>query len=703
MSIPQKTLTRLLWSLNVLLVLLFVFPMEELAAIFQFFGRLHPLVLHFPIALLVIALLFEVLAKRGQKEFAKGAQLLLWLGAYTAVISAIAGYLLSINGGYAGDSFVFHKWFGLATSLIVVLLIDLRERLSNAVLPLYSVLVILLVITGHYGASLTHGEDFLTEVFDTPKTLTLNAQAPVFAQVVQPVLDAKCTSCHNPNKLKGGLLLNSQEGILKGGESGSILTPGDLTDSKLISHLLLPMEDKLHMPPKGKSQLTNQEVKLLSWWVESGASFSSLVQEIDQADPIQPVLTSYFAPEEEIDIDFADPDLLSTLNSSGLSVKQIEQDKPYLEVYLGQKKDLDSDLLKKLRKISEQIYTVDLGGSRIDKSVLKEVARYENLHRLYLDNTDTNDGMISVLRKLKQLRYLNLYGTKISNKGASQMARLPELNQLYLWQTDLSNEELTALQTSHPSIKIDGGLPEDSEFTKAELSPPKLEYASTFFDEELLIEVSYNLSNTDLFYQLGSGATQPLENGQVKLTESGKLSVFAKKEGWEDSPVTEQVFIKVVDSGIQKTVLKNGPKGSYKAKGVSTLFDLRKGSENFRDGEWLGFNGDDLVVDVALKQNREISSVFISTMDDIGSWIFPPTSLEVWGGAEAGKLTKLQTLDLTRPEGPEPKHMIIHELSFDAQKLRHLQIRAKNYGTLPEWHPGKDTPAWLFIDEIAFN
>ncbi len=703
MPISRKTLTRLLWALNLLLVILFLVPIQELAAIFQFVGRLHPLVLHFPIGLLMMALLFELLAKRGQKDFARGAELLLWLGAYTAVISAIAGFLLSVNGGYAGDGFVFHKWFGLATSLIVVLLIDLKERLSNAVLPLYTVLVILLIITGHYGASLTHGEDFLTEVFDTPETLSLNTEAPVFTQVVQPVLDAKCISCHNPNKLKGGLLLDTEEGILKGGESGSILTPGDLINSKLISHLLLPMEDKLHMPPKGKNQLSNEEVKLLSWWVETGASFTSLVKEIDKGDAIQPVLASYFAPEEEIDIDFADDDLISSLMNSGFNIKQIEPDKPYLEVYLGQKKALDTDQLKKLRKIREQIYTLDLGGSRIDKAILKEVARYENLHRLYLDNTETDDNMVSAVRKLKHLAYLNLYGTKITAKGASQMAKLPKLNQLYLWQTELSGEELLALQSDHPAIKIDGGLPEDSEFTRAELAAPKLEYESTFFDQELTVEVSYNLSETNLFYQLGGGPTQALENGRVKLTESGKLSVFAKKEGWEDSPVTEQVFIKVVDSGLRQTTLRHDPKGSYKAKGVTTLFDLKKGSENFRDGEWLGFNGDDLVVDVELKQSREISTVFISTLDDIGSWIFPPTSLEIWGGAEPGKLTKLQTLNLERPEGPEPKHMIIHELAFDTQKLKHLQIRAKNYGNLPEWHPGKDTPAWLFIDEIAFN
>lgn len=703
MGLSKKTLTLILWGLNAVLVLLFMLPLTELPTLFRFFGRLHPLVLHFPIALLVIALLFQALSQRGKKEFTAGAKLLLWLGAYTAVISAIAGYLLSINGGYAGDSFVFHKWFGLATSLIVVLLIYLQEHLKGIVMPIYAVLVLLLIITGHYGASLTHGDGFLTEVFDTPKTLTIDKEQPVFSQVVQPVLEAKCTSCHNPNKLKGDLLLDSEEGILKGGESGSILIPGDLTNSKFISHLLLPMEKKLHMPPKGKSQLTNEEIKLLSWWVENNASFTSTVNEIEASDPVQLVLASYFAPEEEIDIDYASPELITSLNNSGFKVKQTDPDKPYLEVYLGQRKDLSYDEIKELRKVKEQIYTLDLGSSHIDKSILKEVARYENLSRLYLDNTATDDDMISGLRKLKKLQYLNLYGTQVTQKGISQVAKISGLNQLYLWQTDITAEELAELQTSYPNIEIDGGLAENSDFTRAELAPPKIEYTSTFFDEEMHVEVSYNLSNTNLFYRFGKDEAQPLEDGQIKVTESGKLYVFAKKEGWEDSPVVEQVFIKVVDSDVKRTVLKHGPKGEYKAKGVSTLFDLKKGSENFRDGEWLGFGGDDLIVDVELKKDRQISSVFISTLDDTGSWIFPPTTLEIWGGQEAGKLTKLKELDLSRPEGPEPKHMIIHQLEFELQTLKHIQIRAKNYGNLPEWHPGKGNPAWLFIDEIAFN
>lgn len=694
---------RILWSLNLILLLLFVIPLDGLPPIFGFVGRLHPLVLHFPIGLLTIALLFEILSLRGKKELAAGARLLLWFGAYTAVISAIAGYLLTVDGNYAGDGFTFHKWFGLATSLIVALLIDLQERLKNTVLPLYGVLIVLLIITGHYGASLTHGEDFLTGVFDQPAQLTLQEEAPLFDQVIVPVLEAKCTSCHNPSKLKGGLLLDSKEGILKGGETGSILTPGDIENSKFISHTLLPMEDKLHMPPRGKSQLTREEVRLLTWWVETGASFTRTVMEISQADPIRETLTAYFAPEETIDIGFANPQILASLSNDGFNIKQIEPDKPYLEIYLGQKKNLSYADLKELRRVDEQIHTLDLGGSQVDRSVLREVARYENLHRLYLDNTATTDDMVTAIRKLKKLEYLNLYGTNVTRKGAAQMAKLPGLKQLYLWQTNIENEALTSLQAGFPDIEINGGLPEDSEFTRAELAPPKMEFASTFFRKEMPVSVSYNLSQTQLFYQLGDGAQLALEDGQVVLTESGKLSVFAKKEGWEDSPVVEQVFIKVADNHLGQTKLRFDPKGDYKGKGTSTLFDLKKGSENFRDGNWLGFGGDDLLVDIELAESRELKKVFISTLDDIGSWIFPPVALEVWGGNAPDKLTKLQELNLQQPEGPEPKHMAIHELAFDAQKLRYIRVRAKNYGTLPDWHPGKGTPAWLFIDEIAFN
>lgn len=704
--VSKKTLVSILWLLNAILIAIVILPIGELPVLAKFFGRLHPLVLHFPIALILVGLLFEILSKTRDKEgFSAPAASLLWLGAFSAVLSAIAGYLLSLDGGYGGSSFDFHQWFGLATSVIATLAIQLKtkENFKPFFLPTYGALAILLVVTGHFGASLTHGENFLTEVFVDDTQLTLEPTAPVFTQIVQPLLDTKCASCHNPNKLKGNLSLANQKGILKGGENGAVFEAGNSLNSTLISHLLLPTEEKLHMPPKGKPQMTNEEVKLLTWWVESGASFTQLVQDINADDPVQIIIADYFTPEEDLDIDFISKEEIALLNTESVSVKQMAEDKPYLEVYIGQQGELDIAQVKTLRKIKEQIYSLDLGGSYVDKSILKEVARFENLHRLYLDNTAADDNMLSTIRKLKNLEYLNLYGTKVTKKGATQMLLLESIEKLFLWQTAIEEDDLTAFQRNFPDVEINGGLSKDSEFTKAELVIPKMEFESTFFSDEMSVSIPYNLANTEIFYQLGTADPKLYAGNDIILNKSTKLTVFAKKEGWEDSPVAEQVFIKIRPHNLNTTTLKHDPKGSYKAKGVKTLFDLTKGSENFRDGNWLGFNGDNLIADVAFSESRTLESVYISTMDDTGSWIFPPTELEVWGGPSVNQLTKLQSLSLTPPDGPQPKHMKIHQLTFEASSFKHLRVVAKNYGNLPKWHPGKDTPAWLFIDEIAFQ
>ncbi|MFY0593445.1 c-type cytochrome domain-containing protein [Roseivirga sp.] len=700
----KKGLNISLLAGNALLSLLYLVPFAEPPVFFQFVGRLHPLLLHFPLVLLLVAFIFEIYGKR-KPNWKEPAEFLLIAGAATAYVSALAGFLLSSGANYSGQTFELHKWLGLTMSWLATIIYTGKSYLAskNYYLPLFGVACLVIIVTGHYGASLTHGESFLTEVFDEEKVMTLEPTAPVFAQVVQPLLKSKCESCHNPNKLKGSLSLASRDDMLKGGETGAIFIPGDLENSILISHLLLPSEDKKHMPPKGKPQMTNEEVKMLSWWVENGASFEQLVNEVPADDAIQATLASYFAPEEEIDIDYVSANEIAELNTTKISVKQIEEDKPYLEVYIGQHDSLSVTEMKSLRGIRAQIYTLDLGSSNVDKAILKEVAKYENLNRLYLDNTEVDDDMISAIKKLNNLDYLNLYGTKVSKKGAGQMLKLDNLSKIFLWKSAVTEEDVETLQIDFPDIAINGGLSTDSDFTKAELNAPQMVYESTFFSDEMIIEVPYSLSETEIYYQLGSEDPQLLKTKEIRLTRSTKLSVFAKKEGWEDSPRTEQAFIKVKPNSLAAKSLQFGPKRSYKAKGIETLFDLTKGSENFRDGQWLGFNGDDMVANVTLSEKRTLESVFISTMDDTGSWIFPPTALEVWGGTEANGLVKLQTLEITPPEGPGPKHMLIHQLAFPAKEIKYLRVIAKNYGNLPEWHPGKDTPAWLFIDEIAFQ
>ena len=101
----------------------------------------------------------------------------------------------------------------------------------------------------------------------------------VFQHVILPVLTAKCNKCHSEEKSKGDLRMDTYEMAMKGGENGKNFVAGNLKDSLSIVRILLPDSDDEHMPPDGKDQLTPEEIALLKWWVEQGASGTQTVKD----------------------------------------------------------------------------------------------------------------------------------------------------------------------------------------------------------------------------------------------------------------------------------------------------------------------------------------------------------------------------------------------------------------------------------------
>lgn len=90
----------------------------------------------------------------------------------------------------------------------------------------------------------------MTEPITAAKQPKVDAHTPVYtAYVAPPVLSAKCTSCHNPQKTKGALDLTSIEGIQKGGENGEVWVAHRPEESLLLQRIELPLEHEEHMPP----------------------------------------------------------------------------------------------------------------------------------------------------------------------------------------------------------------------------------------------------------------------------------------------------------------------------------------------------------------------------------------------------------------------------------------------------------------------
>lgn len=258
--------------------------------LWQFLARLHPLVVHFPIGLLCVALILELSDWKNKSDKLRNAtSILIWLGFFSAVFAVAFGWMLAAQGEYGSDSLEIHRWAGIATvALSMVTMFSLKSGKNKLVRSSLALTVLGVSVAGHYGAMLTHGDDYLSSVLpinqntvspasETPDFLLVNNGATLTPKQVEDlnlevrtILAHNCYSCHGEGKTKGDLRLDSKEAMMKGGENGVVIIPNHADKSELIRRISLPAGDKEAMPTKGK-RLTEKEITLLRFWIEKGA------------------------------------------------------------------------------------------------------------------------------------------------------------------------------------------------------------------------------------------------------------------------------------------------------------------------------------------------------------------------------------------------------------------------------------------------
>jgi len=254
-----------------------------------FLGRFHPTVLHFPIALLLLAALLEMLqiASCGRWRFPVAA--ILFLGSLSAVTAMALGWLLMEADAVTGVLAERHRQGGIVVAILAVAALFVRlipagetRRVGQwSYRALLLATCIMLLRASHDGGTLTHGEDYLTEyapwrkpappvalAFPTDKPIV---QWDVYAHVVTPILQTRCYECHAAKNAKGGLVLDSWVGLQRGGKNGAVLVAGQPEKSPLLERMNLPPEQKEHMPPRRKPQPTPEEMALLRRWIALGA------------------------------------------------------------------------------------------------------------------------------------------------------------------------------------------------------------------------------------------------------------------------------------------------------------------------------------------------------------------------------------------------------------------------------------------------
>lgn len=437
---------------------------QERSSLALFFGRLHPLFLHFPIALLAVVPLMEIggFFRRG-RHLRESVAFILWLTVAGSLLATVLGWLLARAGGYSGDMVNDHMLGGCLLSLAVLLAALLRRqwvrRGWGSVGILYPVVLVaalgLLFWTSHKGGQLTHGERYLEEHMPAPlrhwlglperekkaprppsgpsaavsgvPTAGQAAAKPIsfFDERIMPALDRTCVSCHNPNKTKGGLRMDGYEHLLKGGDSGPSIVAGDAARSELYRRITLPHDDEEFMPTDGKKPLTAEETKWIEQWINAGASPDAPLSALTGVTlpPAPPVAS---APA----VSAAAPDFHPHLDAMrawerawGLRLVPVSQsgtDGVILRTASSPARCTDEAIVA-LGSLRELIVDAELARTAITDRALSDIGVWPHLRRLDLTQTAVTAAGVAKLTQAKALQALNLTATPVSESDVAPL------------------------------------------------------------------------------------------------------------------------------------------------------------------------------------------------------------------------------------------------------------------------------------------
>jgi uncharacterized membrane protein/mono/diheme cytochrome c family protein len=446
-----------------------------------FIGRFHLALVHLPIGLLLLAVIMQFLSRKKRFEKLDSAiAFSLFLGATSAILAAICGWLLANNGAYVDRTLFLHRWLGIGVAILAGLCWLLKTKkikTESRVLNFsVSILMIMIFYTGHLGGNLTHGKGYLLQYApDVLKTVFGSESGVekirqhysnpdstfVFNDLLLPFLKEKCGDCHDEKDKKGGLDLTTKESFLKGGDHDEIFLAGNAYESEIFKRITLPGNDKKFMPPGGEA-LSYDQIRLLEWWINEGASIEKAVSEYDLPKDIETLFEKNYSLEiktksfvETLIVPPISDAVFQKLEAQNFKVTRLAANNNLLEISLQSGlKNITNTQIETLLQAKDQITWLNLGNAEILDKHLPTIQQLQYLTRLRLEQTSVSDQRIALLEGLPNLESLNLYGTSVSDQSIASFIKMSALKNIYLWQTKVSSKGLEMLKSQRPNLEV---------------------------------------------------------------------------------------------------------------------------------------------------------------------------------------------------------------------------------------------------------
>jgi predicted alpha-1,2-mannosidase len=240
---------------------------------------------------------------------------------------------------------------------------------------------------------------------------------------------------------------------------------------------------------------------------------------------------------------------------------------------------------------------------------------------------------------------------------------------------------------------------------------PVIQAESKSFKDKLKVEIFSRNRKDEIYYDISDKDDYLAKklpfvkySGPIEISQTSTIKAYVKSDGKISNTISAQFFKKPNNYTID---IKSKYDPQYHAGGPEGLIDGIYGTENWRKGEWQGYQSQDFEAIIDLKEEKVINSISVNFLQDSRSWILMPTKLEFSYWIQNDHLVdKITTISLPNIE-IDPKDDKVQIKPFEINhlknvKARYIKIKATNFGKLPEWHQGfpSNGDAYIFIDEI---
>lgn len=469
----------------------------------RFAGRLHPVLVHFPVALIIGALVIElgaVLRRRWREDIddapavSRGGLACLAigvLGAAAAVGTGWANDAADPQGASVADIVFTHRWVGVGSAILSAITLGIglaaQEGWLVVVFRMCLVSVAGLVgFGGHLGGTLVYGPGYVWSAFEaaSPPVGRADARpddAPVLTGLdaeVAALFRSRCVQCHGPRRHKGGLRLDRLGEVVR---AGVVVKPGDAEGSEIVRRTTLPLDDPDFMPGEG-DPLTDAEVDLIRRWIRglSGGGAGAPAAGGGNPDGAEGPVDdggAAGAPARSVPSDEARVAVqarLEALRNLGAAPSFLAAESDLVDVNLSVLGARCTDeTLASLAGLEACVARLNLAGTAVTDAGLAVLARFGALERLSLSGTRVSDAGVGAIGGLSRLESLNLVGTGVTDGALPVIAGMPALRRVYLWRSGVTEAGAAAIRASHPDLEVQLGAGFAPESPAGAAGPPR--------------------------------------------------------------------------------------------------------------------------------------------------------------------------------------------------------------------------------------